>query len=306
MPTLQAAEELQDFLQQVQAARQKPLGSKPSPASWLAGNAHSQRVLAVLAYGLDEADTVQTKLAIDTMHVSLDLDSCASSWGSPGCVLLSRYRTERLLGDHGQPQTHVRGRQGTSVRCTQSGASRSAGGTGWSRRLPARQGPPGRMRAAACHDALQAVGRSASVGQALDLLQDLGVWRLHEQRSLIKAGVVEHFPPDVMVRAAPEACSCARLDAALASPSSCCAMAAQALCISQLAAQTSSTHVSSASSAARPLGLLAAPGVPALVAVTFNITGTRTSPAARRGGPGTQLPCPAGASSCTGAGCGAL
>eukprot|EP00891_Asterochloris_glomerata_P003086 jgi/Astpho2/3086/Aster-x0560 len=109
-----AAEELQDFLQQVQAARQKPLGSKPSPASWLAGNAHSQRVLAVLAYGLDEADTAQTKLAIDTMH---------------------------------------------------------------------------------------AVGRSASVGQALDLLQDLGVWRLHEQRSLIKAGVVEHFPPDVMEQA---------------------------------------------------------------------------------------------------------
>ena len=87
---LQAAEELQDFLQQVQAAKQKPLGSKPSPASWLVGNAHSQRVLAVLAYGLDEADTAQTKLAIDTMHVSPDLDACsARCWGSPTCVLVS-------------------------------------------------------------------------------------------------------------------------------------------------------------------------------------------------------------------------
>ncbi len=91
----------------------------------------------------------------------------------------------------------------------------------------------------------QAVGRSASVGQALDLLQDLGVWRLHEQRSLIKAGVVEHFPPDVMVRAATKPCSCAWLDAALAVPSSRGATIVQTLCMSQLAAQASSAHVAS-------------------------------------------------------------
>ena len=98
---------------------------------------------------------------------------------------------------------------------------------------------------AACHGALQAVGRSASVGQALDLLQDLGVWRLHEQRSLIKAGIIEHFPPEVMVRAAMDACSCARLDVALAFPISRCATTVQIFCMSQLAAQTPSTLVSS-------------------------------------------------------------
>ena len=124
VPVLQAAEELQDFLQQVQAARQKPLGSKPSPVSWLAGNAHSQRVLAVLAYGLDEADTAQTKLAIDTMHVSPDLDSCsASCWGSPVAFWCRGVaQTDCLKSIMANSQKQVWSRQGTSARCTRSGA----------------------------------------------------------------------------------------------------------------------------------------------------------------------------------------
>ena len=112
---LQAAEELQDFLQQVQAAKQKPLGSKPSPASWLAGKAHSQRVMAVLAYGLDEADTAQTKLAIDTMHVSPDLDACrmlglsnmrfgVRGFAQKDCLRLPRPTPSHMCGAEQEPQ----------------------------------------------------------------------------------------------------------------------------------------------------------------------------------------------------------
>ena len=150
---------------------------------------------------------------------------------------------------------------------------RRACGTGWSRMLPVRQGFPGRMRAAACHIALQAVGRSASVGQALDLLQDLGVWRLHEQRSLIKAGIVEHFPPEVMVRAAAQACSCAQTHCSPGSPQFKMRHGSvDFVHVPACSTVSRRTHVKRVSTQVVPgKALLAVPVLPALAAVTSSL-----------------------------------
>lgn len=76
---LQAAAEVQEFVQEVVRCQKLPEGQKPDRQQWQ--GSWQQRLQAVQAFALDTADTAQSALAIQSVQVGCMLEQRCSFSG---------------------------------------------------------------------------------------------------------------------------------------------------------------------------------------------------------------------------------